>query len=89
MLVFEFGEPLKLAQTAYNDKQTANGLEVRIDARNLKELRTQLGRVKALIPTFDIQQHVTSRLDRLLATAKARQAQAEDRSLHGQGFRRR
>jgi len=54
VVVIKFGEPLKLAQTAYSENQTANGLEVRIDARNLKELRTQLGRVKAKIPTFDI-----------------------------------
>lgn len=59
VVVLNFGEPLKLTQTAYSEKQIADGLEVRIDARNLKELRTQLGRVKAKIPSFDIDEAMT------------------------------
>lgn len=53
-LIVEFGEPLKLAQPAYTETQTPNGWKFYIDARNLKELRTLLGRVKAKVQTFDI-----------------------------------
>lgn len=50
----EFGEPLKLAKPAYREEQVDDGVAFHIDARNLKELRTLLGRVKAKHPEFDI-----------------------------------
>ena len=57
-LIFEFGEPLKLAQPSYTETPTGDGMEFHIDARNLKELRTLLGRVKAKVPSFDIDEAV-------------------------------
>jgi hypothetical protein len=54
-LILDFGEPLKLAKPEYSETPLANGgLTVHIDARNLKELRTLLGRVKAKFPDFDV-----------------------------------
>jgi hypothetical protein len=54
-VVLDFGEPLKLAKAEYRETPLADGgLSIRIDARNLKELRTLLGRVKSKLPDFDI-----------------------------------
>ena len=52
--VIEFGEPLELATFAYQERPTDDGMTFRIDARNLKELRTLLGRVKAKHSEFDL-----------------------------------
>jgi hypothetical protein len=50
----KFGEPLALANPAYEEVSTAEGTVFEIKARNLKELRTLLGRVKAKHSEFDI-----------------------------------
>ncbi len=52
--VIEFGEPLTLAHPEYREEQVNDGTAFHIDARNLKEARTLLGRVKAAHPEFDI-----------------------------------
>jgi hypothetical protein len=53
--VMEFGEPLKLANFNYREEPIEDGSTAfYIDARNLKELRTLLGRVKAKHSEFDI-----------------------------------
>lgn len=56
--VVEFGEPLKLAKPDYREEQVDDGTAFHIDARNLKELRTLLGRVKAKHPEFDIDEAI-------------------------------
>ncbi len=52
--VVDFGEPLKLANPDYREEQVDDGTAFHIDARDLKELRTLLGRVKSKHPQFDI-----------------------------------
>jgi hypothetical protein len=52
--VMEFGEPMKLANPNYQEEATEGGTSVRIEARNLKELRTLLGRVKVNNSDFDV-----------------------------------
>lgn len=52
--VMKFGEPLELANFEYGEVPTEDGTAFDIKARNLKELRTILGRVKAKHSDFDI-----------------------------------
>lgn len=52
--IIKFGEPLKLGTINYEEKLVDGGTAIHIDARNLKELRTLLGRVKAKYSEFDI-----------------------------------
>lgn len=54
----EFGEPLKLVNPEYHEEETAEGLSIHIGARNMKDLRNLLGRVKAKHPDFDIDEAV-------------------------------
>lgn len=54
----EFGAPLKLTKPEYREATTREGVEICIDARNLKELRTLLGRVKVKDPDFDIDEAI-------------------------------
>ena len=55
----DFGEPLKLATFDYQEKPVDDGTAFHIDARNLKELRTLLGRIKAKYPEFEIEEAMT------------------------------
>jgi hypothetical protein len=52
--VMKFGEPLELANFDYREVLTEDGVAFDIRARNLRELRTILGRVKAKHSDFDI-----------------------------------
>ncbi|MBJ3786409.1 hypothetical protein [Devosia sediminis] len=56
--VVEFGEPLKMDRPDYREEQIDGGTAIHIAARNLKELRTLLGRVKANHPDFDIDEAI-------------------------------
>jgi hypothetical protein len=51
---FTFAEPLALSAPEYEGAETANEMRITIKARNLREARTLLGRVKANHPDFDI-----------------------------------
>jgi hypothetical protein len=54
VFIFKFGEPLSLAQPEYNEAEVDGNTHIVIKARNLKEVRTLLGRAKARYPGFDI-----------------------------------
>jgi hypothetical protein len=56
--VIEFGEPLKLEKPDYQEKTDDEGTTIHINARNLKELRTLLGRIKGKHLNFDIDEAV-------------------------------
>ncbi len=49
-----FGDPVKLTKPRYEEKAAEDSVQIEIDARNLKELKTLLGRVKSKYPEFDI-----------------------------------
>jgi hypothetical protein len=50
----QFGKPLELTRPEFSKATTPDGTVYKIAARNLKEARTLLGRVKADSPEFDI-----------------------------------
>jgi hypothetical protein len=52
--VMNFGEPLALEKFEYQETAVAGGTAFDIKARNLKELKILLGRVKAQYPAFDV-----------------------------------
>lgn len=52
--IFRFGGSLTLSEPEYEVTETADGVQVTIKARTLKEARTLLGRVQAKDPTFDV-----------------------------------
>jgi hypothetical protein len=52
--VMRFGEPLELAKFEYEESTSADGTVFDFKAKNLKELRTLLGRVKAKYSDFDV-----------------------------------
>jgi len=56
--VIDFGKPLKLETFDFQEKSTDEGTTFHIQARNLKELRTLLGRIKAKHREFDIDEAV-------------------------------
>lgn len=52
--IVQFGETLKLANPVFREEQVGDAVEIHVSARNLKQLQTLLGRVKAKYPAFDI-----------------------------------
>lgn len=58
---FSFGEPLMATEPYYAEETTPEGVLIQIKARNLRELRTLLGRVKA--------QHAQLEIDEVMAKA--------------------
>ena len=57
--VFEFGEPLALTKPEFQELEVDGQTRIQIKARNLREARTVLGRVKAKHPSFDIDEALT------------------------------
>lgn len=53
-----FNEPLRLSAPEFKMEETEEGARIEIAVRTTKELRTILGRVKKVYPTFDIEEAV-------------------------------